>query len=73
MTKLIIRPAAEADIDAAADYYVSEENIELGLRSRGAVTIRSTVPIRRRSGQDLLHELPRAAPRDGLAVPSVPS
>jgi toxin ParE1/3/4 len=35
--KLVVRPDAEADIDAAAEFYASEENVELGLRFYDAV------------------------------------
>ncbi len=37
MRKLVVRPEAEADIDAAAEFYASEEDVELGLRLYGAV------------------------------------
>jgi len=35
--RLVVRPEAEADIDAAAAFYASEENVELGLAFYEAV------------------------------------
>jgi len=35
--KLVVRPKAEVDIDAAAEHYVREENIALGLKFYDAV------------------------------------
>lgn len=32
MRKLVVRPEAEADIDVAAAFYVTEEDVELGFR-----------------------------------------
>ncbi len=37
MRKLVVRPEAEADIDAAADFYASKQDVELGLRFYDAV------------------------------------
>lgn len=37
MTRIHVRPAAEADADLAADYYAREANIDLALRFLAAV------------------------------------
>lgn len=37
MMELVVRPEAEADIDAAAGFYASEGDVELGLRFFDAV------------------------------------
>jgi plasmid stabilization system protein ParE len=37
VNELVVRPQAEADIDAAAGFYAGEEDVELGLRFYDAV------------------------------------
>ncbi len=37
MKKLVVRPQAEADIDRAAEFYATQENVELALRFYHAV------------------------------------
>lgn len=37
MTRLVVRPLADADIDAAADYYAQEANLDVALRFLGAL------------------------------------